>query len=264
MKPVQDPLSVADWRRSIAELYAAVREAPEPAQAWRRWRDDRDALFRGHPASPLDAEQRAGFTRLSYFGYDPALRFLVELEPLAATTAEKIDLGDDGILTLYPSVRTLGLSQALGAELTLYWIAGYGGGLFLPFADATCERETYGGGRYLLDTNKRGGSWCGGRPNGARFQLCLQPVLLVFAAVDVPAGLACEPIAGRHSRRRDDARLIDRSRRPETDEMGVAVYEQHDKQHARHGDADGQAVRTAQIHRCTASRRTDTTQAPHH
>ena len=112
--------------------------------------------------------------------------------------------------------------------------------------------------------HQRGGSWCGGRPNGARFQLCLQPVLLVFAAVAVPAGLACEPIAGRHSRRRDDARLIDRSRRPETDEMGVAVYEQHDKQHARHGDADGQAVRTAQIHRCTASRRTYTTQAPHH
>ena len=154
MKPVQDPLGVADWRRSIAELYAAVRDAPEPAQAWRRWRDDRDALFRGHPASPLDAEQRAGFTRLSYFGYDPALRFLVELEPLAATTAEEIDLGDDGTLTLYPSARTLGLSQALGAELTVYWIASYGGGLFLPFADATSERETYGGGRYLLDTIK--------------------------------------------------------------------------------------------------------------
>ena len=27
-------------------------------------------------------------------------------------------------------------------------------GSLLPFADATCERETYGGGRYLLDTIK--------------------------------------------------------------------------------------------------------------
>jgi hypothetical protein len=37
-----------------------------------------------------------------------------------------------GTLTLYPSAKTL------GAELTLYWIAGYGGGLFPPFTDATC------------------------------------------------------------------------------------------------------------------------------
>ena len=35
-----------------------------------------------------------------------------------------------------PVARTRGL-QRLGAELTLYWIEGYGGGLFLPFRDAT-------------------------------------------------------------------------------------------------------------------------------
>jgi uncharacterized protein (DUF1684 family) len=32
-----------------------------------------------------------------------------------------------------------------------YWIEGYGGGLFLPFRDATNGRDTYGGGRYLYD-----------------------------------------------------------------------------------------------------------------
>ena len=31
---------------------------------------------------------------------------------------------------------------------------GYGGGLFLPFRDATSGHETYGGGRYLTDTIK--------------------------------------------------------------------------------------------------------------
>jgi hypothetical protein len=39
-------------------------------------------------------------------------------------------------------------------RLTLYWIMGYGGGVFLPFRDATCGHSTYGGGRYLLDTIK--------------------------------------------------------------------------------------------------------------
>jgi uncharacterized protein len=39
-------------------------------------------------------------------------------------------------------------------SLELYWLHGYGGGLFLPFRDATCGTETYGAGRYLLDTVK--------------------------------------------------------------------------------------------------------------
>ena len=38
--------------------------------------------------------------------------------------------------------------------LTLFWLEGYGGGLFLPFKDQTSGRETYGGGRYLYDTVK--------------------------------------------------------------------------------------------------------------
>jgi uncharacterized protein (DUF1684 family) len=39
-------------------------------------------------------------------------------------------------------------------SLDLYWLEAYGGGLFLPFADATSGGETYGAGRYLLDTVK--------------------------------------------------------------------------------------------------------------
>ena len=39
-------------------------------------------------------------------------------------------------------------------ELDLFWMDGYGGGLFLPFADPTNGGETYGAGRYLLDTVK--------------------------------------------------------------------------------------------------------------
>jgi uncharacterized protein (DUF1684 family) len=49
--------------------------------------------------------------------------------------------------------------------LSIYWLNVYGGGLFLPFQDATCAVESYGGGRYLFDTIKgsdflpvRGGS----------------------------------------------------------------------------------------------------------
>ena len=46
--------------------------------------------------------------------------------------------------------------EQTGVALTLelYWLAGYGGGLFVPFADATSGQETYGARRYLFDTVK--------------------------------------------------------------------------------------------------------------
>jgi uncharacterized protein len=53
-----------------------------------------------------------------------------------------------------PFALTIGLEAALGKELTLFWIEGYGGGVFLPFGDATNGRESFAGGRYLLDTIK--------------------------------------------------------------------------------------------------------------
>ena len=60
----------------------------------------------------------------------------------------------DPTVTLVPFAMTIGLKAALGKELTLYWIEGYGGGVFLPFGDATNGRESFAGGRYLLDTIK--------------------------------------------------------------------------------------------------------------
>ncbi len=41
-----------------------------------------------------------------------------------------------------------------GHALPVYWIDAYGGGLFLPIRDATAGKQTYGAGRYLLDTIK--------------------------------------------------------------------------------------------------------------
>jgi uncharacterized protein (DUF1684 family) len=148
---VRDMITLADWRRRLYELYATIRATADPAQAWRLWRNRRDALLRDHPQSPFSSSERATFNGLPYFSYDPALRHLVELEPIERDAPETQSLRDDGQIRLSPFARTRGLQHALGGELIVYWIAGYGGGVFLPFADATSGKETYGGGRYLLD-----------------------------------------------------------------------------------------------------------------
>ena len=140
-----------DWRRRVADLYAQVRAEPDPARAWLHWRAVRDGLYRTHPQTPL--EDTGPFQALPFYDYDPALRFLVDIAPVAGDEL-MLPAGHDGELRLQPFGRTIGLQQALGGELTLYWLQGYCGGVFLPFADATSGIETYGGGRYLLDTIK--------------------------------------------------------------------------------------------------------------
>jgi uncharacterized protein (DUF1684 family) len=150
---VDDTVALWDWRRRVAELYAAIR-ASEPVPAWQLWRATRDELLRNHPQSPLGQAQRAGFAGLAYFAYDPSLRLSVDLAPVARREPMRIDLGRDGAISLTAFAQTKGLAERVGGELTLYWIGGYGGGVFLPFKDATAGAETYGAGRYLLDTIK--------------------------------------------------------------------------------------------------------------
>jgi uncharacterized protein len=142
-----------DWRRRMAELYARVRSSAGLA-AWELWRAERDRLFATHPQSPLDPERRARFAGLTYFDYDPALRLCADLAVAPAARRESLNVGRDGTVSLFPFACTNGLEARLGKELTLYWIEGYGGGVFLPFADATGGTETFAGGRYLLDTIK--------------------------------------------------------------------------------------------------------------
>ena len=51
--PVSAELQLADWRRRVAALYAAVRAEPSPVRAHALWRRGRDELMREHPQSPL-------------------------------------------------------------------------------------------------------------------------------------------------------------------------------------------------------------------
>lgn len=147
-------VSLADWRRRVSDLYGRIRNAPDPLLGWDDWRETRDALFRSHPQSPIDPQHRSRHAAVPLFEHNPTARFLVDVEVITHAVEEVWEIGPDGALRLIPGLRTRGLREALGGELTIYQIKGYGGGLFLPFKDATSGRETYGGGRYLLDTIK--------------------------------------------------------------------------------------------------------------
>ena len=142
-----DTLALLDWKRRVFALYASVRSL-EPESGWRLWRETRAELFRTHPQSP-----RPGYSNLTYFDYDPAARVLAELEDLDAAPAAIETSGPEPML-FTPFAQAHFELRGESLTLELDWLASYGGGVFLSFRDATSGKESYGGGRYLLDTVK--------------------------------------------------------------------------------------------------------------
>ena len=143
-------LDLVDWRRRIAELYARIRTCrdDDPLAAHDDWCTTRDRLFATHPETPLD--EPGGFGGLPYAPYDPSFVWDAEVDtdverqryPVATSGGQEMSF-----------IRFGQVALPVGT-LDLFWLDAYGGGLFLPFRDATAGERTYEGGRYLLDTVK--------------------------------------------------------------------------------------------------------------
>ncbi len=156
--PAPTWLDLYDYRWRVARMYqereAALRGGEGELSVLRRFRAQKDALFAHHPQSPLSAEQRRSFQGLRYFPYSRALRLEATLEP--ETAEEELALPASGAhsMRFRCAGRVSFTIEKTPLHLIVYWIDVYGGGLFLPFRDATCGQESYEGGRYLFDTMK--------------------------------------------------------------------------------------------------------------
>ena len=155
MSPPSNPFRLAGWRRTVAAQYAAVRESSiDPLAASARFRHDRETLFRRHPESPIAEESRGAWRGLDWYPYNLAWRISGTVDRDVARETFEIRLASDGVLRCTRVGRIHFLASGERSVLAIYWIEGYGGGLWLPFTDATSGVETYGGGRYLYDTIK--------------------------------------------------------------------------------------------------------------
>ncbi|MGH3655446.1 MAG: DUF1684 domain-containing protein [Micromonosporaceae bacterium] len=141
-------MSLLGWRRTVAAVYRRVRAEPDPERAWWIWRDARDKLFASHPDSPIPGPDRGRFPGLRYASYDPALRYELPVGDAEPTRIE-VPTATDGVV---PFVRVGTLRIPELGSLDVWWLDSYGGGIFVPVRDP--NPETYGGGRYLVDTVK--------------------------------------------------------------------------------------------------------------
>jgi len=140
---------VLDWRRQTHAVYAAVRSEPEVASAHAMWIRRRDELLMTHPASPVPHADREGFAGADVPTYDGAFRFVAPLEPATDPETRGVNTGTDGVVR-FERVGIVDLPDV--GTLDVWWLLGYGGGLFVPIRDS--DPRSYGGGRYVIDTVK--------------------------------------------------------------------------------------------------------------
>lgn len=144
-------LQLLDYRRRVAAIYRTVRDAEPVEETWLEWRSERDELFATHPQTPLENPNE--FEGLPYFSFDPKWR--VEAEFQSTEDSESLIAHSGQGATRFITVGTVTFDTDEGQQrLDVLWLDAYGGGIFIPFKDLTNGKETYGGGRYLIDTVK--------------------------------------------------------------------------------------------------------------
>jgi uncharacterized protein (DUF1684 family) len=142
-------LDLVDWRRRVGDLYRI--SGPDTLTRFRRGRDQ---LFRTHPQSPIEPDEREEFRGLHYFDHDPAYRVNARFESGDGSELVIDTGGDDGAVRYRRAGKLVFTLTGERCVLTVLSLVQYAGGLFVPFRDRTSGHETYGGGRYLFDTAK--------------------------------------------------------------------------------------------------------------
>jgi uncharacterized protein len=143
--------TLLDWRRRVAAMYAAVRANPDPAAAHLVWQQTRNRLLAEHPDSPILASERPEFAGVPVAPYDPRFRFSAQVDMNDEPIRLEVRTGTDGIV---PFERA-GVVHLPGVgDLDIWWLASYGGGIFVPIRDTRTDGATYPGGRYVIDTAK--------------------------------------------------------------------------------------------------------------
>jgi uncharacterized protein len=124
-------------------------------------RREKDTAFKSGTNSPIPKEERGSFNGLTYYSFQPSLRFQARL--VRYPRPERLRLGTstgemrDALRYGYFDFEVQGRTCRLQVYRTMEDIESGGRELFIPFRDATSGKETYGGGRYIdLQENTSG------------------------------------------------------------------------------------------------------------
>lgn len=130
---------------NLSASTVAVSDTAAYSQAIRAERVEKDEFMRTSADSPIT--DKSAFAGLLYYGPDPAYRVTARIEPFADKTQKLVVRMSDGSEEVYSKVAHAVFS--LDGKAYRLLIVGTGDSYSILFRDATSNKETYGGGRYL-------------------------------------------------------------------------------------------------------------------
>ncbi len=181
-------LELLDYRHQVFSHYATVRNSQKShAATAANFRRQRDELFSHHPQSAFTPAQKKIFQGIDYFPYDLTWKKEARLDFEIEAREFEIALKDDGSFKMKRLAHAHFSHRHQEFYLSLFWLQGYGGGLFLPFRDESRKSgETYGGSRYLLDTIKGADLGVGKRSITLDFNYAYNPSCAYNLSWDCP------------------------------------------------------------------------------
>ena len=204
-RSLTDRLWLADWR---SQVDAPLRRGPRRSQTPTRKRRSHTGARAGNACSattrsrrsPLRSEPRSGLAISTTTQHSGSPCRSSRPRP-RAPGALALELPNSGQDTLsFSRLGRIELPLPNGVRsLSVFWMAGYAGGLFIPFRDATNGAETYPAGRYLVDGAK--GADLGGDPEAGTitvdFNYRVSALVRLRPAMGLPARATRE--SSRHT-----------------------------------------------------------------
>ncbi len=119
------------------------------------FRAAKDHFMKGDHQSPLTGEQRHDFKGLSYYDEDADLKLVLDVNRAEGRDIVDMQTSTGDVASYLRWGRVTFDVDGETAELTLYRDP-HGHDFFLPFADTTSGKETYGAGRYEVQERADG------------------------------------------------------------------------------------------------------------
>ena len=122
-------LELADWRRRVARLYAAVCADHDPSARTSCGARHGTRCSGRIPQSPLPPGDPLGTTGLPHWDLRPATRFELPLLPAPGPQQRPVPTGADQTTTL-SLIGQVRFPAPLDVTVDVWWQQQYGGGLF--------------------------------------------------------------------------------------------------------------------------------------
>ena len=182
---------------AVAYMFTAAESPEAYVEKIEKERERQFKFIRFNIESPLTDEQKASFTKLSFYGIDPTYKLKARLIPIENKKGREVPM-TDGSKQRYieHSFAEFDLGGKTNKLLLLQAMdEADKRNFFLAFADETSAKETYGGGRYLnvrqdgknsitLDFNLAYNPYCAYNPDYA----CPLPPKENILDIPIPVG----------------------------------------------------------------------------